>query len=103
QQVLSAAQGVLEGAVSIVEQRRVSQAPLLLVLLSARKTVRVQLAAEAVKLMLQSGQIEVEMRMQPKNRKIIPAGRGLNLAAMRTEKRRVVVADRAGPAGDGNR
>ena len=51
-----------------------------------------QLAAEAMKLMLQRGQIEVQLRLQAENGKIIAARRGLNLAAMRTKKRGLVVA-----------
>jgi hypothetical protein len=62
-----------------------------------------ELSAEAVKLVLESGQIEIEARLQPEDGKIIAAGRGLNLAAMRAEERGVVVADGTGPTGNGNR
>jgi hypothetical protein len=43
------------------------------------------LAAEAMKLMLQSGQIQIELRLQTEYLEIISARRRLNLAAMRTE------------------
>ena len=50
EQILGAVDRILERAIGIVEQRRVGQAPLFLVLLCAGKTVGMQLAAEAVEL-----------------------------------------------------
>jgi hypothetical protein len=44
-----------------------------------------QLAAEAMKLVLQLGQIEIELWFQAEDRKIIAAGWRLNLAAMRAK------------------
>jgi hypothetical protein len=76
---------------------------LLLVLCGAGKAIRVELAAEAMKFRLQRGQIQVEPGLQSEDRKIIAPRRGLNLAAMRAEEGGVVVTDRTGPAGNGNR
>ena len=60
EQVFGAVQRIFQGAIGVVEQRRVGQAPLPLVLAGAGKAVGMQLAAEAMKLVLQRGQIEVE-------------------------------------------
>ena len=70
--------------------------------IGAGKAIGVQLAAEAMKLVLQSLQIQVQTRLQSKNRKIIAAGRGLNLAAMRAKESGFVVRDGTGPAGNRN-
>ena len=103
EQVFGAAQRIFQRAIGVVEQRRVGQAPLLFVLHGAGKAVGMQLAAEAMKLVLQRGQIEIELRLQAEDGKIIAARRRLNLAAMRAKKRGVVVADGARPTGNGNR
>jgi hypothetical protein len=76
---------------------------LALVVAGAGKAVGMHLAAEAVKLVLQSGEIDMKPAIQAENLKKIAAGRRLNLAAMRTEESRVVVADGTGPTGYGNR
>src|ERR1035437_5742025 len=62
-----------------------------------------QPAAEAMKLVLQRGQIEIELWFQAEDRKIITAGRRLNLAAMRTKESGIVMANRARPTGYWNR
>jgi hypothetical protein len=62
-----------------------------------------QLASESMKLVLQRGQIEIELRFQAEDRKIITARRRLNLTAMRAEQRGIVMADRARPTGYGYR
>jgi hypothetical protein len=59
-------------------------------------------AAEAMKLVLQRLQIQIELRLQTEDLKIIAAGRRLNLAAVRAKERGIVVADRTGPTGYGN-
>jgi hypothetical protein len=56
-----------------------------------------------VKLLLQRGQIQIEPRLQTEDGKIIAAGRGLNLAAMRAKKSGFVVSYGTGPAGNWNR
>jgi hypothetical protein len=61
------------------------------------------LAAEAVKLMLQSREIDLKPALQTKDLEKVAAGRRLKLAAMRAEERGVVVADGTGPTGNGNR
>jgi hypothetical protein len=53
----------------------------------------VDLAAEAVKLVLQRGEVDGETALQAKDLEKIAAGRRLNLAAVRAKKRGVVVAD----------
>jgi hypothetical protein len=62
-----------------------------------------QPAAEAMKLLLQSGQIEVQPRLESENRKIIADGRRLNLAAIGTKQRGFVVGNGTGPAGNRDR
>ena len=86
QQVLGAVQRILQRAIGIVQQRRVRQAPLPLIVSGAGKAVRMDLAAQAVKLVLQRRQIQVQPRLQSEDRKIIAARGRLNLAAMRTEQ-----------------
>ncbi len=76
EQVFGAAEGVFQGAIGVVEQRCVGQAPLLLVLIGAGKAVGMQLAAEAVKLVLQRGEIEGEAALQAEDVEIIAAGGG---------------------------
>jgi hypothetical protein len=61
-----------------------------------------QLAAEAVKLVLQRGEVDGESALQAKDLEEIAAGRRLNLAAMRAKERGVVVTDGTGPTGDRN-
>jgi hypothetical protein len=56
-----------------------------------------------MKLVLQRGQIEIELRFQAKDRKIIAAGWRLYFAAMRAEQCGIVMADRARPTGYGYR
>jgi hypothetical protein len=51
------------------------------------------LAAEAVKLVLQRGEVDGEAALQTKDLEKIAAGRRLNLAAVRAKERGVVVAD----------
>jgi hypothetical protein len=58
-----------------------------------------QLAAEAMKLVLQRGQVEIQLWLQAEYRKIIAAGRRMNLAAMRTKQRGIVVANGTRPTG----
>jgi hypothetical protein len=48
-----------------------------------------------VKLVLQRGQIEIELWFQAEYRKIIAARRRLNLAAVRAEERGIVMANGA--------
>src|ERR1035437_1426131 len=62
-----------------------------------------QPAAEAMKLVLQRGQVKIELRLQAEDRKIIAAGWRLNLAAMRAEQRGIIVANGARPTGYRNR
>jgi hypothetical protein len=62
-----------------------------------------QPATEAMKFLLQNGQIDVQPRRQSKNRKIIAAGRRLNLAAIRAKEGGLIVSDGAGPAGNRDR
>ena len=102
EQVLGAVQGIFQRAIGVVEQRRVGQAPLLLVLAGAGKAVGMQLAAEAMKLVLQRRQIQIQPRLQSEDRKIIAARRRLNLAAMRAEQRGLVVRDGTRPARNRN-
>jgi hypothetical protein len=56
-----------------------------------------------MKLVLQRGQIEIELRLQAEDRKIITPRRRLNFAAMRAEQCGIVMADRARPTGYGYR
>jgi hypothetical protein len=60
EQVFGAVQRIFQGAIGVVEQRRIGQAPLPFVLAGAGKAVGMQLAAQAVKLVLQRGQINVQ-------------------------------------------
>jgi hypothetical protein len=48
-----------------------------------------------MKLALERGQVDLQMRLEAKDGKIIASRRRLNLAAVRTEQGRVVVADGA--------
>jgi hypothetical protein len=50
-------------------------------------------AAEAVKFLLQGGQIEVEFGLEGENGKIITAGRGLDFFAVGTKESGVVMSD----------
>jgi hypothetical protein len=69
EQVFGAAQGIFQRAIGVVEQRRVGQAPLPLVLAGAGKAVGMQLAAEAVKLVLQRGRSRLSRGSKPKTEK----------------------------------
>ncbi len=69
EQVFGAAERIFQRAIGVVEQRRIGQAPLFFVLLRAGKAVGMQLAAEAMKLMLQRGQIEIQRGSRPKTEK----------------------------------
>jgi hypothetical protein len=60
---------------------------LLLVLQRAGKAVRVKFPAETMKFLLQRGEIQIELRLQSEDRKIIASRRRLNLAAMRAKQR----------------
>jgi hypothetical protein len=86
-------EGVSQSSIGIVEQRGIRKAPLPLVFVGAGKAVGVDLAAEAVKLVLQRGEVDGETALQAKDLEKIAAGRRLNLAAVRAKKRGVVVAD----------
>ena len=66
EQIFGAAEGIFERAIGVVEQRGIGQAPLPLVLAGAGKAVGMHLAAEAMKLVLQRGQIDLEPRGKPK-------------------------------------
>ena len=85
EQILGAADRIFQRAIGVVEQRGVGQAPLLFVLLCAGKAIGMQLAAEVVELVLEHAEIEIELRHETEDRKIIAARRRLNLAAVRTE------------------
>jgi hypothetical protein len=61
------------------------------------------LAAEAMKLMLEGGQVKLEAVREAEDLKIIAAGRRLDLAAMRAEEGGVGVPDGARPTLDRNR
>ena len=102
QQVFGAVKGIFQGAIGVVEQRGVGQAPLPFVLPGAGKAVGVHFAAQAVKLVLQRGQVDGEAALQAEDLEKIAAGRRLNLAAMRAKERGIVVADGTGPTGDRN-
>ena len=52
--------------------------------------------------MLQRRQIEIQMRLQAEDRKVIAARRRLNLAAVRAEQRGIVMRDGARPARNRN-
>src|ERR1700691_4501360 len=97
EQVFGAVQRDFESTVCVVQQGRVSQAPLALVLAGAGKAVRMHLAAETVELLLQGGKIDLKPTLQAEDLKVIAARRRLNLAAMRAEKRGVVVGHRTRP------
>ena len=56
-----------------------------------------------MKLLFQRGQIEIQAGIESKNRKIIPSGRRLNLAAIRTKEGGFIVSNGAGPAGNRDR
>jgi hypothetical protein len=62
-----------------------------------------QFAAEAVELVFERGEIDVELWIEAEGREIIGGGGGLNLAAMRTKKRGLVMRHGTGPTGNGNR
>ncbi len=48
----------------------------------AGKAIRMQLAAEPMKLLLQRRQVDIQLRLEAEDGKVIAAGRRLNLAAM---------------------
>src|SRR5579871_4338034 len=98
EQIFGAAQRVFQRAVCIIKQRRVSQAPLALVFTGPGETVWMDLAAQAMKLVLERGQIEVQFLSKPEDRKIIASRRRLNLAAVRAKERGLIVRNRARPA-----
>ena len=85
EQVFSAMQRVFEGAIGIVEEGGVGQAPLALVLAGAGKAVWMHLAAEAMKFDFEGGQIDLKRARQAEDLKKIASGGRLNLAAMRAE------------------
>src|SRR5579872_3885821 len=57
-----------------------------------------EFAAELVELMLEHAQVEIELRHQREHRKVIASRRRLDLTAMRTKERGLVVRNRARPA-----
>ena len=85
QQIFRTADWIPQRAISIVQQRGIRQAPLLFILLRACKAIRMQLAAQLMKLVFQHAEIEIQLRHKSEDRKIIPSRRRLNLAAMRTK------------------
>ena len=64
EQIFSAPDRVFQGAVGVVEQRAVGQAPLLLLLACARVDIGMETAAEAVELALQGRHIESQLARQ---------------------------------------
>ena len=87
-------------AIGVVEQRGVGKTPLLFVLLRTGKSIRMQFAAQLMELVFEHAKIEVQLRHQSKHGEIIASRRRLNLAAVRTEKRHIVVRNGARPARD---
>ena len=69
EQVFGAAQRIFQGAIGVVEQRGVGQAPLLFVVAGAGKAIGMQLAAEAMELVLQRGQDRVAAAARGRRRK----------------------------------
>src|SRR5208337_4057513 len=86
EQVFGAVEGVFQSPIGIVEQRGVCQTPLPFVLPGAGKAVGVHFAAQAVKFVLQRGQVDGKSVLQTKDLEKIAAGRRLNLAAMRAKE-----------------
>ena len=69
EQILGAVHRILQRAIGVVEQRRVGQAPLLLVFAGAGKAIGMQLAAEAMELVLQRREIEIQLAAPVRRRK----------------------------------
>ncbi len=103
EQVFGAEDGIFQGAVGVVEQRCVGKAPLALILARAREAIGMHFAAEAMELALERVKIYLKAALQAEHLKVVALGRRLNLGAMRTEERGVVVGDRARPASDWHR
>jgi hypothetical protein len=103
EEVFDALDGVAEGAIGVVEERSVGQAPLFFVFGSAGKAVGMELAAEAVELRLKAGKVDAESWLEAEDLEVIAARGRLDLAAMGAKECGIVVSDGTGPTGDGDR
>jgi hypothetical protein len=83
--------GVFEGAIGVIEERGIGEAPFFFIERSAREAIRMQLAAEPMKFRLQRWQIEIQPRLQTEDGEEVTAWRRLNLAAVGAEQSGVVV------------
>ena len=101
EKVLGALDGVAEGAVGVVEERGGGERPGLFAFGGAGKTIRMELAAEAMELALEGGKIKGEQGMATSDRgedlEVVDADSGLNLAAVRAKQGRGGKGRMAGP------
>ena len=97
QQVFGALDRVSEGAVSVVEQGTLFQAPFLFLGAGARVQVGMKLAAQFVESFFQGSDIEIQLGRQPEKREIVDRSRRLHFTAGGAEVRGA--HGPAGPAG----